>query len=427
MTAEVGVMNRIGIALAADSAVTIGRDADKIYTSADKLFHLSPSAPVGVMINDNANYLGVPWETIIKTYRAQFGDTRFDKLDEYAKSFIGFIQGNRSLFPAVQQDQIVVSMAVSLLLNVREHVERRLDREAEEQDGLDDNDYPPIIADVVKNRLDVIRESDKLSGLPSSARSAIRKRYSSKISDIRKVLFGKLDLTAATSRNLITIVVEMLVRHYFGPFRSGVVIAGFGEKEYMPRLVAYDFEEMVLNRPRCVESQRVEISHNNSASILPFAQQEMVHSFLRGIDPALSAHHKESTSMLFLGAISKIFDKIEAETPSRETKLAELIAPEVQGLLKELFDGWNTKSEEFWRPVVQNTASLPKEELAAMAEALVNLTKFRRRIGPERETVAGPIDVAVITKGDGFVWVKRKHYFDPDLNPRVIARYGQGG
>ena len=58
-----------------------------------------------------------------------------------------------------------------------------------------------------------------------------------------------------------------------------------------------------------------------------------------------------------------------------------------------------------------------------MAEAFVNLTKFRRRITPERETVGGPIDVAVITKGDGFIWVKRKHYFDSELNPRVMARF----
>jgi hypothetical protein len=58
-----------------------------------------------------------------------------------------------------------------------------------------------------------------------------------------------------------------------------------------------------------------------------------------------------------------------------------------------------------------------------MAESLVNLTKFRRRVSTERETVGGPIDVAIITKGDGFVWVKRKHYFDPKLNPRTMGRY----
>jgi hypothetical protein len=37
--------------------------------------------------------------------------------------------------------------------------------------------------------------------------------------------------------------------------------------------------------------------------------------------------------------------------------------------------------------------------------------------------VGGPIDVAVISKGDGFVWIKRKHYFKPELNPGFFANY----
>ena len=67
-------------------------------------------------------------------------------------------------------------------------------------------------------------------------------------------------------------------------------------------------------------------------------------------------------------------------------------------------------------------SSLPKDELGAMAESLVNLTKFKRRVSRQQETVGGPIDVAVITRGDGFVWVKRKHYFEPEMNPRFVAR-----
>jgi hypothetical protein len=42
------------------------------------------------------------------------------------------------------------------------------------------------------------------------------------------------------------------------------------------------------------------------------------------------------------------------------------------------------------------------------------------------ETVAGPIDVAVISKGDGFIWIKRKHYFSPELNPHFQGLYLRG-
>jgi len=65
MTAEVVIANSGAVALAADSAVTIG--GQKIYNSALKLFALSKVAPVGVMIFGNAGLMSVPWETIIVT------------------------------------------------------------------------------------------------------------------------------------------------------------------------------------------------------------------------------------------------------------------------------------------------------------------------------------------------------------------------
>jgi hypothetical protein len=38
------------------------------------------------------------------------------------------------------------------------------------------------------------------------------------------------------------------------------------------------------------------------------------------------------------------------------------------------------------------------------------------------ESVGGPIDVAVITKHEGLIWINRKHYFDPEKNPRFFMR-----
>lgn len=66
---------------------------------------------------------------------------------------------------------------------------------------------------------------------------------------------------------------------------------------------------------------------------------------------------------------------------------------------------------------------LPKDELAHVAESLLALTSLHRRISRDMETVGGPIDVAVISKGDGFIWLKRKHYFKPELNPQFGLNY----
>ena len=86
----------------------------------------------------------------------------------------------------------------------------------------------------------------------------------------------------------------------------------------------------------------------------------------------------------------------------------------------------NFSKRTFVEPIISTVAILPKEQLAEMAEALVNVTALKRRVSPDEETVGGPTDVALITKGDGLVWIKRKQYFQPALNPAYFARtYGR--
>ena len=80
------------------------------------------------------------------------------------------------------------------------------------------------------------------------------------------------------------------------------------------------------------------------------------------------------------------------------------------------------RKEHYISPVMRVVQVLPKDELAAMAESLINLTSFKRRVSMEEETVGGPIDVAVISKGDGFIWIKRKHYFERELNQQFFCQ-----
>ncbi len=92
--------------------------------------------------------------------------------------------------------------------------------------------------------------------------------------------------------------------------------------------------------------------------------------------------------------------------------------------MKQVFHDLMVKfrQEEFVRPITQVIRYLPKEELGGMAEALVSLTSLKCRVSFEQETVGGPVDVAIISKGDGFIWQKRKHYFETTLNPSYLNR-----
>jgi len=65
---------------------------------------------------------------------------------------------------------------------------------------------------------------------------------------------------------------------------------------------------------------------------------------------------------------------------------------------------------------------MPKVELIEFAEALISITAIERKATSDQGTVGGAIDVAFINKHEGFVWIKRKHYFDAGLNPRYFWR-----
>lgn len=298
MTAEVGVLNRIGVALAADSAVSIGYEADKIWTSADKLFQLAHSAPVGIMVYGNAAFVGIPWETVVKEFRADLADTRFDHLQEYADHFFSFLAKNRKLFPLPSQDLVVSALVTGLFHFVRDTMRDRLTKEAEERDGLSEDEIAPIVDDVVSKFLHNIRDQSRLAGFDKTTVDRIRRRYGSDVRRFREDTFGSLPITSGTSRKIASIALEMLTRRYLGPAQSGVVIAGFGEREGMPSLFGFDIEEMASNAPRYFQTKEHQITLQNGAVIVPFAQQETVHAFLRGVDVSLASHMRHSTSTL---------------------------------------------------------------------------------------------------------------------------------
>jgi hypothetical protein len=62
--------------------------------------------------------------------------------------------------------------------------------------------------------------------------------------------------------------------------------------------------------------------------------------------------------------------------------------------------------------------AMPVQDAIALADFLVDLTKRYVRFLPGADTVGGDTDICVVTKHEGFKWVRRKHYFDTRLNPQ---------
>lgn len=425
MTAEIGVMNRLGVALAADSAVTIGGDARKVYSSADKLFQLSEGAPVAVMVYGSASFLDRPWETLVKAARVKLAKTRFDTLDGYAEYFVTFLNSGAPVFRPENEKRAVDQLVLSLLFDIREEIGAECDVRAEEEDGLDEVGVGSVCDEVIKRRHEVVASRALLVGFSDEDLSAVETEYGGAAARHTKTVLDRLPMSAASAELLRTTVLSMLIRNYQGPLLAGIVFAGFGEAEYEPVVINYELEERCLGKPRIASIDRRDVVNGRSL-IVPFAQKDAVALFMEGIEPGLQGEMQNSVSTLFSGALDALLDRIRAADPAMAKELENSVAPGLNEMLKRLFAGWELMRQQIWRPVLDMVAALPKDELASVAEALVNLTKFRRRVTPVSESVGGPIDVALITKGDGFVWIKRKHYFPAELNPRAVSRLAGG-
>ena len=74
-----------------------------------------------------------------------------------------------------------------------------------------------------------------------------------------------------------------------------------------------------------------------------------------------------------------------------------------------------TIQQSLMAPVV--VPAMPLQDAIELAEFLVDMTIKFARFMPGAPTVGGPIDIAAISKHEGFRWIRRKYYFDRALNP----------
>jgi hypothetical protein len=408
MTAEVAIMNTQGIALAADSAVTFG--VGKTYNSADKLFALSKYHPVGIMIYSSAGIMGIEWETIIKSYRDFLGKKSFDTLPEYAGDFINYL----SKFPYFTEEQMKDYLR-SVCFDVFSHVlSWFLDDLHGEFDGKENIELSRIdefFTATLKKIKEMMKKTEDEKQLKID--DDFIDTNTEIITEMIKVVFENYRISKKQSADLTEILKLNFQKCGWIDKFTGIVIAGYGEREIFPTV--HDFcVSGKLGKSLIYFNENIDkIDDKHNASICPYAQTEMVHQFAKGIDPDFSG---------------MIMEKFDALLHSLSGLLQDSDKQKIEGLSGLLADYINATIDAAYKdPVLEIVACMQKSELVSMAEAMVNLTALKRHVSTDSETVGGPIDVALITRGDGFIWIKKKTNYDPVLNRHLNQSYFRGG
>jgi hypothetical protein len=390
MTCEVAVMNRCGIALAADSAVTLG-EGQKIYHSAEKLFPLSASAPVGIMAYGSADLMGVPWEIIIKIYGKKLDGRRFETLEQYAEDFFRFIEGTESLFPQSAQRAGILSFVEDVWQDLYLDPLKKILADRPKNVAINAS---RTLEEMICKDHKLWKKHPIVEELGPAYGDNVVAAYVDILDKLQQKMFGAFKLSRQARDALKTTVRFM---HTTVPNDgSGVVVAGMGESDLFPILLHYRVGTVAAGRLRYARVSEIRVTRDDEAMVVPFAQRGTIDMIIRGIYPALEDKFVETIARCLPGKITKKSGKRpRGRIEKTKNGFGEAMEHEVQ--------------EKYAQPFMAAVAALPRHDLAAMAEALVNLTKFRARMSvTQKETVGGPIDIAVLSKGEGFVWVKRK-------------------
>ncbi len=423
MTAIVGTLNRRGVAFAADSAATYTtNETRKITNNTNKLFELSKKHPVGIAIYNNLDFYGVPWEVIIKTYRDSYlKDNSFPKLSQYINSFLKYVK--EVVLPQIPVTDQKGALAFIIQKLKNESVDTAKNRLGEK--GADINSQN-IFAEIIPFLSKLSKDYTKHN------RTSVLKNYKKNqlieyAGDIIDNLLSDILQDQACPQNFKQIFIDALFNIIIADTpvylsQTGLVFWGYGEEELFPSYYQYEVTLAMDGLIKYVKLDKYEVSNDNYACVVPFAQTDVANTVVRGIDQKLRDAINLNLKNAFNDFRNSVVNVLRTSGAPAEilTALNNLNTNEQADFF--IRDTNNFISQNYTNKLLDTVAFLSKEDLADMAESLVRMTCLKRHITTDEESVGGPVDVAVITKGDGFVWIKRKNYFPAELNHHYFER-----
>ncbi len=427
MTAIVGILNRNAVAIAADSAATFG-NTHKVVNSANKIFTLSKYHPIAVMTYNCAAFMGVPWEIIIKEYRKELAIKSYPHVKDYMDNFLEFLSRKSFFCNEEIQGDFLVRCLISFFneLCYRDKFKRSILNK-------DDKSINDSIKELLSNVTESLKSADRcpefkeytednfveysktymdvaLSKIKEEIEKVIGRKFEIDIKD----LFAKAFYTSIVTKKIAT------------PFYTGLVFVGYGDNDIFPSLVPLNISVVFDNHLKYFIGEEAKISANGPDSMVcPFAQTDVIRTIMEGINPQLSG----IINRVMINSVNSFYEELARILSAKNIKvnIPSIISDlKAKDIVKAAISSMNeSMKNNYTNPLLQTISNLDKQDLANMAESFIALTSLVRRMQPGEETVGGPIDVAVISKGDGFVWINRKHYFKPEFNHHFFHNYYQ--
>lgn len=421
MTTVVGILNKKGVAIAADSAVTRNRRErdSKCTKNGNKMIRLCEAVPISIMLTGNNEFLGTPWEVIIRQYRTRRGKEKHPTVKAAAEDFMRFVADSAAFWTEP------VPVADNIKRTVRNIFRKSVGEMMADQNERKENGSlkrpAAFVKAFTKNCKELQRNALEYGRCPhfedytleefyrtaSGIVDGFLSRYSFEEEKLEKEKAFPQPVLDALKPIIMETAKVLIGTRNTGPSCAILVFTGYGSDQEYPSLVAAAVNEGIDRRVNynILDKDVIEISDKRLVAICPYAQDDVIEALLNGV----GKEWKARTDSEFKRSLSIRFHSTEEVPDYKLYRYASSIETEdLKNDFKKGTANMIRKNRREWEKALEQ---YDLRSMAELAECLVDLTGFQRILTFEQEGVGGPVDLAVISKSDGFQWLSRKSWY----------------
>lgn len=394
MTSIAIAYNKLWIAIAADSAATIRYwNWIKIF-NANKIFKLSNDSNVWIGIYQSSGLGNTPREIIINEYKAL--NKSFDSMEDYVFDFIRYIETSdyisdeninekiESFISILNNDfnQFIQNKINNEKWNISEEI---LDNYAEEFFNAplfvvsEDRECPYILNEKWEKLINSCIKTDEwtIENLLKKNKAIWLLKFKDKIVNWFRNTINNLD------------ILDMY---------TWLVFVWYWKKDYFPKVFH------IQTKMKYQWKLYMRFAKNETRKQEPYgaaewyADAEAIQNIVLWYSSRLKNKIQETLIKSTTEICKKINNTYNIDTSNELSKINEDID-------KAINNYGSLEVNSFFRAI----SCLSREELWEVVETLVNLSSFRKKVSNKPETVWGKTDVAIISREDWFIWLKKKN------------------
>lgn len=427
MTSQVVLLNAWGIGLASDSAVTSG---NRVSNGSEKIFALPSPHKLAILTSSDARVMGYPWESVLSAWMETL-QKPLPSIEDYWLSLERWLCQSVTSTTSVTEAEYVYLESIiyhKLRANLMDHVwhpilrpyfEKTLSAEdlkiANGTASWEPEFRAKILAlipkSLAKESLEALTSFtksrnetfDAAEGISAGQSKVWLDRYFNSYPErFGKSFFEELLTDMPNFPNIEETLTALAVSYLTNPQWIGTTLSlvGFGETDLLPSYV----EVHILGFVGGVRIGGAHVSSNpiSTSEHLFYGQKDALESLVLGRDTILmdaTAKQNEALSNFR----TQLSDNDDVAVAQIREAFENTIAK--ADLENEVI---NVGREQRLRPFQRAVQMSPVRDLAEFASTLVGVQAARAAFSQDNPTVGGPIDVATITRHEGFSWVRHK-------------------